>query len=277
MDHLAIGPPDARTPDLLTLDVFRGTDDPFDPAFEGCVRWPFTGSASEGGFLVNVDGPIRAIRHLIGFNSGPLTEVMWTFYPLTVETVTTPRVHRLNHGFALFLHLSSEAEGYTYARGTGTAASATDVVDEGDPGFGSVDLPAWQTLTGPGGGWAIAYDVETDIPFQLPDEQPRLFYEDDGGLMENCDIDDVTGPTFKRAYTSYRGAHGVEVPFQSPWGPDSQNPEGGLPNTDPRQVDQSTSLYNLSVRRHLAFGPDPAAALAATQRRPAVITRPYGA
>jgi hypothetical protein len=276
MDHLAIGPPDARTPDLLTVNMMRGTDNPTRPDFDGCVRWPFTGSASEGGFLVNVDGPIRAIRRFIGFNSGPLTEMTWVFYPYSVETVTTPRVHRLNHGLAQFFHLSAAAEGYTYAYGTGTGPPATDVVDEGDPGFGSVDLPAWQTLTGPdGAGWALLYGLETDIPFHLPDEQPRLFYEDDGGLMENCDIDDVTGSTYRTALTSYRGAHGVEVPFQTSWGAGSQNPEGGLPNTDPRHESQTNALYHISFTRRIAFGPDPAAALTAMQVTPTVTTRRY--
>jgi hypothetical protein len=278
MDYLAVGPRSSRSPDLLTLDIFRGTDDPTDADYDGCARWPFTGSASEGGFLVSRDGPVRAIRRFVGFNSGPLTETTWTFYPLTVETVTTPRVHRLAHGLALFLHLSEAAEGYTYAYGTGSSgAAATDEVDGAPPTFGSADYPAWQTVRAPGGGvgWAATYEVATTIPFRLPDEQPRLFYADDDALVENCDIDDVTGTTYRTALTSYRGAHGLEVPFQTSWGPGSQLPEGGLPNTDPRHVDGDTDLYALSVRRRLAFSPNPGAALAAIELTPVVTVRAY--
>lgn len=291
LDHLAVGPPESRSPDLLTYDAFRGTDNPNNPGFTGCVRWTFTGSASEGGFLVNRDGPIRGIRRMLGFNSGPITEVRWTFYPHGAAMRMAYRLHHVGHGLALFLHLSDAATGYVHGYGTHRGGLvATDPVDGSDPGFGRVRLPewqpftelsrsddgAWQTLSDPTGGygWALLYGVESTIPFHRPDEQPSLFYRDDGALFENCNIDDVTGSNFDETFTTYRGAHGIEVPQQSPWGPGTHLEDGGLPNTDPRHEDKDTPRYDLTLHRLFAFGPDPAAALEAVRQSPTVTTRP---
>src|SRR5690606_24302428 len=55
-------------PDILDVDVLGATPG-------NCVRSPYTASLSHGAFLANRDGPVRAIRRVIGFNSGILTEM----------------------------------------------------------------------------------------------------------------------------------------------------------------------------------------------------------
>ncbi len=175
MDGLRIGAPNSFSADLLDVDMIE---------FSGgsCGRTPYTASLGEGAIVVNRDGPVRAIRRVVGFNSGPLTDMTWTFYPYGFETFVNYRVHPIGVSIRSFLDLSDAVTTHTYNAG-------------GDPATVS-----WQTMALPGlGGWAIVNDVRTNIAFS---PAPAFFYRNDAGPA--CPFDN----------TYFRAAHGVQVPDQ---------------------------------------------------------------
>lgn len=180
MKDLRLGAPGRQSADVLEIDMIRysGTE-------RTCERTPFSASLGEGAVLVNRDGPVRAIRRVVGFNSGPLTEMTWTFYPYTMETDVIFRVHPTQRAFSSFLDLSDAVTLHAYDAGMIDAPNET-----------------WQTMTLPGaGGWAIRSRVDTDIDLVA---EPVLFYEDDPSVL-NCPAEN--------AY--HRAAHGMQIPDQA--------------------------------------------------------------
>ena len=211
-DRLHVGPPEARGPDLLDVDMVM-----FAPGI--CERTPRTGSLSEGGFLVNRTGPVRAIRHAVGFNSGPLVETAWTFYPRLVESRTALRVHRIP-GVMAFLDLSDAARGAVYR----DSRYPDGVAIDGRPDGLAAGPAAWQAVEREGGGWAVVHDVEAS---------------GDGGLSVEAVYRDDERPRPPACMTDRQlvGAHGVWV-------------RGPIPNTDPRHGPAG----RLVLRRAFAFG-----------------------
>ena len=220
-DRLHVGPPDARGPDLLDIDMVL-----FGLGF--CQRTPRSGSLGEGGFLVNRSGPVRAIRWAVGFNSGPLVEALWTFYPRLVESRTTLRVHAIP-GVMTFLDLSPAARGAVYR----DAAHPDGVAIDGEPEAVRPARPSWQAVdqVEPGrAGWVIAHTVEAFSPEGRPATVPaETFYLDDARPPDPACMTDG----------SYLGAHGVRV-------------RGPVPNTDPRHG----RAGRLALHRRVALGGD---------------------
>ena len=67
----------------------------------GCTRSEdtfsgYTLNASEGAFLANIDGPVRALRSLVGANSGVITQRDHVFWPRREDLTTRLRVHPLD-------------------------------------------------------------------------------------------------------------------------------------------------------------------------------------
>src|SRR5690606_5337085 len=87
-DGLEIRAPGAVGEDVLDRHGFQ-----FQPGL--CVRTEETFSEGFGAIIANVDGPVRAIRSVIGANSGRLTERQWLFYPDVMKVVTDVRVHQV--------------------------------------------------------------------------------------------------------------------------------------------------------------------------------------
>ena len=223
LDRLHVGPPGDRGPDLLDVDMVM-----FGPGI--CHRTPRTGSLSEGGFLVNKAGPVRAIRHAVGFNSGPLVEAQWTFYPRLVESRTTLRVHKIP-GVMAFFDLSDAARGAVYR----DAAHPDGVAVDGRPDRLPPAPPAWQAVERAGGGWVTAHTVEAFSPGGRPATVPaETLYRDDARPADPACMTD----------RAYLGAHGVRV-------------RGPVPNTDPRHGPAG----RLALVRRTALGGDPRADL----------------
>ena len=217
-DRLHVGPPGARGPDLLDVDMVL-----FGPGI--CQRTPRTGSLSEGGFLVNKTGPVRAIRWAVGFNSGPLVEALWTFYPRLVESRTTLRVHGIP-GVMTFLDLSDAARGAVYR----DAAHPDGVPIDGRPERVRPAPPTWQAVDRAGGGWVIDHAVEAFSPEGRPATVPaETFYLDDARPPSAACMTD----------RAYLGAHGVRV-------------RGPVPNTDPRHG----RAGRLALVRRMVLGGD---------------------
>ncbi|MEO1075324.1 MAG: hypothetical protein AAFX41_05085, partial [Bacteroidota bacterium] len=58
-----------------------------------CARSEWTASVARGTLVANIDGPVRGIRVVRGFNSGPITTRTTYFYEQDVVSVTDVRVH----------------------------------------------------------------------------------------------------------------------------------------------------------------------------------------
>lgn len=231
LDRLAIG----GGPDLLDVDMLA-----FGPS--RCERTPYTGSRGEGAFLVNRSGPVRALRRVVGFNSGPLTEMTWTFYRRYAESEAHLRVHPVP-GIALWLDHTPEATGLVYhdpslSDGV-TVDGRPDTVAAGRP------APRGQFLAGTQGRYVVDYDVMTEGTGRASIE--AVYSDDARPAVPTCSAD-----------SAFYGAHGVWV-------------NGRIPNTDPRV---GRVRGRLSTRRRFVFGGDPEAALRALQQSVHVTTRP---
>ena len=189
LDGLALG----DGPDLL--DRRKVLFNPGD-----CDRHETTGSRGEGAFVVNRDGPVRAIRSVIGFNSGPLTQRTDVFWPGRVVSTTDLRVHAIP-GVLDAMDYAPEATGMLYRAST----MGAEVTVDGEPdGASDSDEPlAWETLRGSAGAIVTRHDAEGAAP--------GLFFEDD-----------AEGPT-----TQCTG-DGAALATSGPWVSD------GVPNSDPR-------------------------------------------
>lgn len=216
--------------DLLDVDMIA-----FAPGV--CWRSPYTGSLSEGGFLVNRSGPVRALRHVVGFNSGPLVDGQWTFYARHAESVVNLRVHPIP-GAMSFLDLSEEAVGMVYR-------------NEANPGGALVDGHAdalegspvsWESWSGPDGAFGIRHRFDTDgfvpniVSYHIDNAEPNI---------DACMLDGA-----------YYGAHGLYL-------------DGTIPNTDPRRGEAA----RVALHRQFAFGEDPEARLAVLGQPVAVTVR----
>jgi hypothetical protein len=94
------------------LDILDGDKSTVSPT--GCGRNELTFSRGGGGFIANIDGPVRAIRSFIGANSGTFTQREYVFYEGLFENRTFLRVHPGINQFVTAMDLSSDAIGMTY-------------------------------------------------------------------------------------------------------------------------------------------------------------------
>lgn len=220
--HLApstAGGGEARSDDLLDVDMIQ-----FKPG--ACGRTPYTGSLSEGGFLVNRSGPVRAIRHVVGFNSGPLVTLRWTFYARYAESEVALRVHEVP-GAMSFLDLSPAASGLTYRN----AANPDGVPVDGRPDRLREGPVTWEALGGalPASGGDVSLVVRHEVAtegFREPLAVEGFYLDSASPEITACMGDDA-----------YYGAHGAYV-------------STSLPNTDPRKGPAAV----LALRRQFVFG-----------------------
>jgi hypothetical protein len=105
-DRLVISAAGASGADVL--DGYK-----FAFAAGSCGRSEATFNAGEGAFVVNKDGPVRAIRSYVGANSGPYTERTDFFYADRHDIVTDLRVHPIPSLFTQY-DMSTAAIGMTY-------------------------------------------------------------------------------------------------------------------------------------------------------------------
>ena len=208
-DELAVG----EGPDLLDVDMIG-----FGPGI--CWRTPYTGSLSEGAFVVNRSGPVRAIRGVVGFNSGPLVQQTWIFYERLIETRSVLRVHPVP-GVMSYLDLSDAARGMTYF----DANHAYGIAVDGEPDALHEGVPTWQAVTGPQGTLVTLHEVTAE------NFEPTVeTYHEDNGFPDYaaCMGDD-----------RFVGAHGLHIADE-------------IPNTDPRE--REGELVGLALSRRIVVG-----------------------
>lgn len=187
-----------------------------------CGRSEATFNDAEGAFIVNKDGPVRAIRSYVGANSGPNTQRTHFLYERRHEIVTDLRVHAVP-GPQTHYDLSPAGIGMTYLNQARQAGVAVDgVPDAGINGTAPVDWHLWR---GAPGSLFVADRITSS--FALP--SPTTLYEDN-----------ATSPSFTQCWgdADLLGAAGITS-------------NGSIPNTD---VGASDFLKALSVNVYGAPG-----------------------
>jgi hypothetical protein len=194
-----------------------------------CGRSEDTFDAGEGAFVVNRDGPVRAIRSYVGANSGPYVQRTHVFYEGREDIVTNLRVHDIGGGMDFFDY-SPTAAGMTYRNNVNTSGVPIDGVPET---LQPIYHP-WESVAGPQGSLTIVHRIDTDIPsFGM-----GSFWLDQATPSTN-----PNSPEFQ--CTGDPSAYGQSGPRML----------GPIPNTDPRL---GPSKF-VRTTRHLYFG-EPAGA-----------------
>jgi hypothetical protein len=140
-----------------------------------CARSEDTFDDAEGAFIVNKDGPVRAIRAYIGANSGPNTERTHIFYDRREDVRTNLRVHAIP-GVMDFFDYSPAASGMNYSNDKNPAGVTIDgVPDTPAPG-----TPVWEKVDGPQGAltsvgsYTTSFAAPTSVAYYLDDSTPPV-------------------------------------------------------------------------------------------------------
>lgn len=126
---------------------------------DNCTRTEWTFSTGAGAFIVNKNGPVRALRGYVGANSGVTTFRIHAFYQSTETIRTVLRVHEIP-GVMDFFDWDTTALDMTWRNDRNVSGvpvdASPDVVEAGPY--------VWESLAGPQGSLAMAPVIETDIP-----------------------------------------------------------------------------------------------------------------
>jgi hypothetical protein len=131
----------------------------------GCSRTEDTfddvvpSSPYEGAFIVNISGPVRAIRSHIGTNSGTYTTSTDIFYPGREDSSTELRVHPIP-GVSVFDDLAVSATGMSYVDDQNTAGVPIDGVPDA---LTENHAATWQMVTGAQGSLVTTGSLQSDI------------------------------------------------------------------------------------------------------------------
>jgi hypothetical protein len=167
-----------------------------------CNRTTDTFSAGGGAMIANKDGPVRAIRSVVGANSGVITQRDWYLYEGRMDTSTFLRVHAIGGTFN-FYDFSPAATGMRYHDNLNPGGVTVD----GKPDSVAFGVLEWQMVTGPQGSLTMAFRRDTDIP--------------SGKIKDGSFYDDDLTPSWSQC-TGDPYAYAASGPTT-----------GGLPNLDP--------------------------------------------
>ncbi|MFM8312433.1 MAG: hypothetical protein ACKOAZ_11105 [Ilumatobacteraceae bacterium] len=160
---------------------------------DDCLRSEDTFSSGRGAFIANITGPVRAIRSLLGANSGPLTQRDHLFYERRHDIRTFMRVHAVVGGMDFFDY-SPAASGMRYRNNLNTDG----VVVDGARDAVVTGTLSWESVSGTQGSVTIVHTGETNIPSLTPSS----YYLD------------TTSPTSReRQCTGDRWAYGASGPW----------------------------------------------------------------
>jgi hypothetical protein len=219
-DGLAIKSPFGSGADIL--DMHKKLFAPGVPA-----RSVKTFCAGEGAFITNKSGPVRAIRSVIGCNSGPLTQETLLFYDRREDCRIFLRVHAIP-GVVNFIDYSAAAKGMRYHSNFHPDGAVID----GQPDPMRAGLPSWEMVRGKPGTLVTLHRLLTNLPGQAP----TMYYLD----AETPVIPQISGDG--HAYAS-----------SGPW---FFRP---IPNTDPRRPGAGIfAAQRIHFYEHAAAPPDTA-------------------
>jgi hypothetical protein len=184
-----------------------------------CGRNEDTFDAGEGAFIVNKDGPVRAIRSYVGANSGPSTERTHIFYKRREDIVSNLRVHAIPSVMDFFDY-SPAASGMKYSN----SLNPGDTKIDGIPENITLGSTSWERVAGPQGGLVIAHKLSTNLPLT-----PTHYYLDD----KTPPVTQCTGDAF--AY----GSSGPRITQTI----DCTDPNAGSGGCDTNFVKTTRTLY----------------------------------
>ena len=137
----------------------------------GCGRSEdtFDGGASnpgEGAFIVNLSGPVRAIRSYLGANSYLYTANTHFFYPEREDLVTDVRGHAGMPGYGSGDDYVTGTTGLKYSDPSNTGVPIDGTADAVTPiayTTGAAAPPMWQMVSGAAGSVVTVRSLDTDI------------------------------------------------------------------------------------------------------------------
>ena len=176
-----------------------------------CGRTEFTFSESRGPIVTSIDGPVRAIRSVMGSNSGQYNQLTAKFTKYRVDYVLNFRVHgNLNRACTGFVDAFDLDP--TTAQGMSFFSNATPngvAIDGTADGLGGSAVNDWELIKGAQGAIAASYAFETDIQLLTTDvvcsEPPtnsqsasiENYYDDSGtSTIHKCTGDSIAFGTF---------------------------------------------------------------------------------
>lgn len=241
-DGLELRAGDATGVDLL--DRWKIQYEPGD-----CRRSEYTASSARGAVVANRSGPVRAVRSIIGFNSGPLVQQDLFFYERYTFAALSVRTHPLG-GVMAYTDYSPAADGMLHYSNVDPEGFIVD----GDPEDAASGALEWDVLQGKQGTLVSSYAIVTDIPSL----QRTSYYADEAPAQAvQCTGD-----------AAVYGASGSRI-------------RDDIPNTDPGRIDEYGEGFNLQLQRHQlyeapAFPTDSVAAFIAAVGRPLdTVAEPY--
>lgn len=184
-----------------------------------CNRHIGTFSEGSGTHIASTNGPLRAIRSVMGANSGHLLQRTYWFYEYWVEIQTDWRVHPVR-GLFENIDWNSNLQDMTYYN----AHHLDGLPVNGQPDQIDTTFSPWQLISGPLGSVWIFTDYQAT--FELWSLR-QYFLDEWNSSIDQCVGDD-------HAF----GQCGYFIEQQ-------------IPNTDPRQSD----CYQLNYRQYLFFLP----------------------
>jgi hypothetical protein len=150
-DALRITAPEASGVDVL--DRHKNLILPGD-----CGRSEDTFSLGPGAAVANKSGPVRAIRSVMGANSGRFTQRQHVFYGRRTDVTTFLRVHPMQSLLDLFDY-SPAASGMTYRNDVHSGGVTVD----GVPDTVATGPIGWESVDGPQGSLGIVHSFDTNI------------------------------------------------------------------------------------------------------------------
>lgn len=137
---------------------------------------------ANGAFICNKNGPIRAIRSVMGSNSGTYNQLDMLFTSCYVEEINYYRVHSTTFSIWSYLDLASNITGL-HSRSNRTTKIDIDGVDDG---VDTYTLPQWDFVETNEGNIISLYDIERSRQqFQFTQEG---YYKDDDSFNPNAGL-----------------------------------------------------------------------------------------
>ncbi|MCB0858038.1 MAG: hypothetical protein KDB57_07970 [Solirubrobacterales bacterium] len=208
------------------IDILDG--DKTTVGLTSCGRNEDTFRNGGGGFIANIDGPVRAIRSYTGANSGNHTQRDHVLYRSRQEMTSFLRVHPGIDNLLTAFDFSSAAVGMTYSNSVNSGSFTIDGVPD-SPIPGALD---WEQVTGPQGSMVNVTRTTTDIP----------------GISSTSFYLDQTNVLAPHSILCSGDAHAYGAS-----GPLAQGT--GAYNTDPTRAEIDGSVYRFEGTRTTIFGP----------------------
>lgn len=153
-----------------------------------CFRSEQTFSDSRGTIVTSKNGPVRAIRSVMGANSGVGTQITIKFTESRLDYQVDFRVHPIG-GFFDVYDLNTNAAGMMYYNNQNSNGVLVNGVQDA---LVTTNPNTWELYTGNQGSIAVSYAYQTDIPLGTNSFVEAYF--DDGGTTSP--LHTCTGDSF---------------------------------------------------------------------------------